>query len=492
MSVRRRTPLFPLIMPVAWLLVIFHATAAQAFTLWRPLLVLLLVVGLAYGLLRLALGDWLRAATPAGLIATFITGFWFGVLVLAVISAWWLVLTVRRRFDPRRQLPAIRFKTITGGLDTFSAIFLGVMLFNIITGGDLQLLGPNSSSLGQPPVNPPNMYVVLLDGYPSPETLTSEFNFDDSGFVGELKSLGFQVASSARSNYMKTWLTLASMFWMRYLDDIPDLEGAPETVAGQLRALSNAINTSPALEILHSHGYRIVAGTSAFTEAGLRAADVVEDSGHLNAFEDQVIRLSALGVFAPDLARALGGAETRADLRTELARLGDWAAAAHDKPTFYFDHVLSPHPPFVWKADGQPQELPPCYPATCGLYEGNYQAMGITKEQYAADLDAHVTYLNSLVVDEARRITAGDPSAVIVFFSDHGTRYDPDNHPEDFRALLAVRAPGHPEMLDDMRGPVNYLSALFNTYLGTDFPTTASRSYLSGDRPFTLIEVHYP
>ena len=55
----------------------------------------------------------------------------------------------------------------------------------------------------------PNVYILMLDGYPRADTLATTFGFDNGPFLAELESRDFDVAEGSRSNYRKTWVTLS-------------------------------------------------------------------------------------------------------------------------------------------------------------------------------------------------------------------------------------------------------------------------------------------
>ena len=69
----------------------------------------------------------------------------------------------------------------------------------------------------------PNIYAIMLDGYPRDDTLLEPFGFDNSEFLDQLRQLDFNVSSRARANYNKTWPALAAMFNGKYADEmLPD------------------------------------------------------------------------------------------------------------------------------------------------------------------------------------------------------------------------------------------------------------------------------
>ena len=105
----------------------------------------------------------------------------------------------------------------------------------------------------------PNVYVVLLDGYPRADTLHDTFGRGNEEFIADLQSRGFDISDQARANYNKTWLTLASMFNGTYIDRMLVDGRVPEDAPSQVRWLSGMIRASdgvgfvPGPRVHHPH-----------------------------------------------------------------------------------------------------------------------------------------------------------------------------------------------------------------------------------------------
>ena len=66
---------------------------------------------------------------------------------------------------------------------------------------------------------------------------------------------------------------------------------------------------------------------------------------------------------------------------------------------------------------------------------------------------------------------------VIVIFSDHGTRFWPEDKAEMFHSLFLAATPGHPGLFPDDNTPVNVLTRLLNAYTGASYPLAGEESY---------------
>jgi len=62
----------------------------------------------------------------------------------------------------------------------------------------------------------PNIYWIVLDGYPRQDVLREEFGFDNSDFIGSLTSPGFLVLDQSRSNFPATVNSISSTLNMDY------------------------------------------------------------------------------------------------------------------------------------------------------------------------------------------------------------------------------------------------------------------------------------
>lgn len=72
--------------------------------------------------------------------------------------------------------------------------------------------------ISKPPNISPNVYILIIDGYTSNESLKKYWNFDNIEFSSYLKLKGFNVFDNSKSNYMYTIETMASMFNFGYIE----------------------------------------------------------------------------------------------------------------------------------------------------------------------------------------------------------------------------------------------------------------------------------
>jgi hypothetical protein len=343
----------------------------------------------------------------------------------------------------------------------------------------------------------PDIYHVILDGYSRADVLRELYYLDNSEFVAALEQRGFYVAAEARANYNQTYLSLASMLSLEYLPEVSTLPGAGfRSEIGDTMVRHNLV-----VEKLRARGYRFVNIASADDITGNNGNADVELAGSsgidVGEFELQLVLKTPLRQFAGS-SFALFRATARQRTLSQLRSLEDAAAAARPAPAYVFAHVLCPHPPFVFAADGSDSgiDAPPT------LDEGAGTAGG--PEGYRAGYREQVKFLNTRVLAAVDAILAqhgeGD-RPVIIISSDHGggLEYElrrPDASPEWARwgrtgILQAVLAPDEVKRkLYPGMTPVNTYRILFDGLFDEKLGLLPDRSYWAEwDGPYRAHEV---
>jgi hypothetical protein len=330
----------------------------------------------------------------------------------------------------------------------------------------------------------PDIYVILLDGYPRADVLARKFGIDNSAFLDELKSLGLDVGTENHSNYVFTQLALASLFQMRYLDGVAGVAPLIGQPAAHANALRNAMVDSPTFAALRAAGYETITIQPGYEHASLRgAADRVLEHGETNDFERDVLKrtwlLDPLGWLIPTLIT--GPARDR--VVHAFDDVSELAGAAHTQPTFTWVHLPAPHMPLIMDAAGVALPLDP-------RKDTDYaNRFGMTNEEFAAAYAAELQYLNTRVLGAVRAVQAPSPhDRIIVILSDHGYTYDVEDTQARFGNLFAAFTPHDPGLLADTDTLVNLMPTLLNRYLGTDFPISADRYFLSPNQ-YDLLEL---
>jgi hypothetical protein len=307
--------------------------------------------------------------------------------------------------------------------------------------------------------NLPDVYLIVLDAHGRQDVLKNNFGYDNSAFVEGLQNLGFYVAQCSQSNYASTNLSLSSVFSMNYipvgLDSTARLPPFKETT---LR------NT------LYSLGYTIIT----FENRASGHFDLQEDirlsrnqlilgqlnlTGGLNEFEEEMLQTTILKLFwdtslipgfNEDAVIRLENYEHYQQTKFILSRLKD--VPKMRSPKFVFVHILVPHGPYIFTADGKFKSVED---RSKNGYRDNSEF-----------IDENILPTLRSVIAESER------PPIIVLMGDHGpppgkyaTRED---RMENLDAYFVNR-----ETMADLYGsitPVNSFRVIFNHYFGGSYP----------------------
>ncbi len=500
---RRGVALYPVGLAVTLVAVLVNVGGVSPFAAVRSLIVAVIAALLLSLLGRAVFRDRERGGFAAALWVLALLGGDDPRLTLLVVAATALLLAERYLVPMSRQ--TIRWSRISLIFSRLVVVFaLAVAIQSIQTGS----LGRAIRSLThETPLRPavasdaadpgdPDIYMLLLDGHARADVVSEVFGVDGSVFTRALEGDGFSVAPRSRSNYTQTGETLTSMFSQEQLKDVPrmaDLLAVTEDEPpGSI--VRDVINDNVTWTFLRDRGYEINSVSSGFEQVALREADRFVDTGQLNEFELVMLKRSIVGRLLEGLAPDAVSAQQRERIQANfdaLATAPSWIGAG---PQFVFAHVPSPHPPWVFNADGSPRTVP------LGEWLAETPAStGTTLEElklgYAAQVaDSDRRLLAALPRLDAAIAARGRP-AVVVIFSDHGSWIGADGGDIRlrFKNLLAIRSTDGTVQLEPNLTLVNLLPSLFQQLFGTEWVRRADTEYRFGERSaFELIEVDDP
>lgn len=471
--------LTPSAFAAAYVLISFANTPTPAGGLVRPLLIAVLIplaltAGLAVLTRRLPLAVMIGTV---GVLA--LSAVWLALAVIGIAVTWGLVIGLGRKLRGA-PLPPVRLERVAHLTGVFGALFALVSGAFAIPAAAASIGLGFDSPPGSAAAGDPDIIVLLLDGYPRSDVLAEAFDFDNSTFEADLDRLGFEVSETSRSNYTATWATLASLFHGEYLDAIPELAPFPTDATEQYTALMRAIADGEQLAALRQRGYEVATIPPPFGAAALLSADRTLDAGQMTSFELSLLQhsplLSGIQVIAPDFVLD----QQRDRIASDLHSLGEVATEQREHPVFLWAHLLSPHAPILYNADGSAAPLPTCFPDACSLW-------AFARESEWERLPGQVESLNRLVIDALDDVVRADPDAIVVVMSDHGHRA-PDRPESDlFASFLAVRIPGHDGRLRTDIAPVDLLAAISAAAFDTTYEPHPYRAWISdAEAPLTM------
>ena len=465
-----------------------------------PLLGALAVALVVWGACRLLQRDRDRAALLAsGILLPF---FSYGALYHAAsdfrgiphwpfifFAIWLLLVGVLVIVLARVRYPAA---LVSSGMNAAAVLFLVMVVVNIgrtelarLRDHAAQADRGSAAAAAIPPDKLPNIYYIILDSYGRRDQLAAHFQFDNRPFIQDLTRRGFYVAERSNANYCQTITSIPSSLNMRYLDDVAQMAGRNTS---DRQALSKLLEHCEVRRVLKAHGYRIVAFPSGYAPIKV-ASDVSKErlSGYAD-FYFSVVNSTPLALLSLRDGSVLDYyAYHRKTILWQFAHLPK--AADGPGPAFVFCHILAPHLPYVFDAQGNPVKGDPI--AAAERRASQWSRGEETSEDVSRYCD-ELVYLNTLVlktVDEIRA-NAKRPT-VIILQADHGPGVLPNNYREfdklepdlRFGILNAYYFPDRPPReITPTISPVNTFRVVFNRYLGTKYPLLKDEHYFS---PYT-------
>ncbi len=415
-------------------------------------------------------------------------------LVLLIIIIWWILKKLRQPGDLTVFMNFASFSLLT------FVIIQGIFLQGLNT-DSLNSLGIKSyaNHLHPPPAEQrPDIYYIILDGYPSSRILREDYGINNQDFLEELTKRGFYVAECSRSNYPNTAYSLASSLNINYIPPIGEqfLSGGHTW-----RAFGPYVHKNSVSATLKDLGYRTITMDTYYRWLNVTESDVHVSSrnnkdilisninnvltGQLNEYEDLLLDTTPLirrGMVLDWLNRIIGVVPQENIDDTEwdnnaTNNLGEQRILYEIYQNnftqlplipnlpgnkFIYAHLLSTHQPFLFSKDGSfsnDQSI-----------EGYRNSIEFTNDSILASID--------------RIIKESDPKPIIILQGDHSLTGTKDA----FGILNAYYLPGDAKkMLYPEISPVNTFRVIFNSYFGSKFPLLEDRSYWIHDFQEKLI-----
>ncbi len=336
----------------------------------------------------------------------------------------------------------------------------------------------------------PDIYYIILDGFPRDDVFKQYFGGDSAGLLHSLEKKGFYVARRSTASYCQTPLCLASALNGDFLDDM-----TAGFSTNQLD-LAPLIGDNLVIRSLAPLGYKTVAFATGFDPTEHPEWDYYyTSSDSMSAFHRMLIDVTPLHLILPDPRARDPYTRARDRIRYTLDRLPD--VAANPAPTFTLAHILCPHPPFLFDADGGPtRPVGELYRLQDDAESG---ALSFELIEHRARFRDQAHFIAREIERAIDQILAKSPEPPIILLqSDHGSglRLDrfslerTDLH-ERMSILNAYHFPGRRyEQLDDRITPVNSFRVVFNTFFGTQLTRLPDRSFFSvWDAPYRFVDV---
>jgi len=317
----------------------------------------------------------------------------------------------------------------------------------------------------------PDIYYIILDGYARGDVLQEIYDYDNSRFIDSLQTMGFYVASKARSNYIHTYLSLPSTLNMRYLDDLPEKYG--ENPASGIAA-RKLVEENEVARKLKGYGYTTINFASSWegTDENYQADINYKKDGYFKilgknlSLDESEITFLQTTLFSP-LIKEVWGDVLRERTLSTLQKLP--TIPFEEGKKFVTAHIMAPHPPYVFNADGSPVLTAELEMADKGVEQ---------RPKYLAQLEFISNQMLSVL---EKMIKNSKDAPIIVLQSDHGPASifgNPESWSEDYSKeglkerssiLYAVYFPNkdYQDFYQTIT-PVNTFRIVFDKYFGED------------------------
>jgi hypothetical protein len=255
----------------------------------------------------------------------------------------------------------------------------------------------------------PNIYWIVLDGYPRRDVLRDSFGFDNTRFLNSLTSLGFTVLEQSFSNFPASINSVSSTLNMDYTIRSEGEAVRPFTLPDMYPIVKGKSRTVSSLKALGYNYVHFENGYDYLTKCGEDEQRCVRGNESLDEQDIAILSNTPIIHLITEFATTntqstfhIGGIS---DLSAKLDVIQETPA-----PFFLYAHVLAPHPPIRFRADCSMR------PAEPDLVTWSAKAR--------PDFIEQLKCVNTQAEDLLRRIDQSDPNAIVILQSDHGTAFN--------------------------------------------------------------------
>jgi len=323
----------------------------------------------------------------------------------------------------------------------------------------------------------PDIYYILLDAYGRADMLQSQYGIDNQEWIDFLEGKGFYVAEEASSNYLRTTLSLYSSLNMQYVEAFIE----QETTSKDFTGLEEAISHSAVRHTLEALGYEIFVipngiNTTSWDNTNNATSPWLKwiDTNFFVSYVNTTLAVVLAQNYLYDLHRT----------RINNSFVGLETIPQDGTPKFVFAHIIAPHPPFVFNAQGEPIEAIIPYKMTDAI------GLSMTSEEYIRGYEAQLRYVNTRMERTITTILERSVKPPIILIQgDHGpgAHFDWESLEnnqclkERSSILSAYYLPDAEAELYPQITPVNSFRLIFNTVFGLDYGLLPDQVYFAPD-----------
>jgi hypothetical protein len=328
----------------------------------------------------------------------------------------------------------------------------------------------------------PDVFYIILDQMAGRDGLKEYLQYDDDWFYSELEKRGFYLAKKSLSNYPITRLSLASSLNLSYLDKYQSAAGSDKKNWTMMNKLAR---DNKAARFFKKQGYDYVLVDSGFAASNNSSiADKIQSGTFTDFFSERILRSTIVLLFPGAEEGIMSFARNRILNQFEYLQKME----KNNRPKFVFTHILSPHEPYLFDANGEPV-----------YFSGGRCDHQWTPETRNAYL-AQVEFIQKKTLATIDIMIAKNPDVVFVLQGDHGTHcsdYVSEHTPSDsllnerYSILNAYKVPSiiQARLANDIE-PVNSFVVILNGLFDYGIELSPDKQiYSSYDEPYLFKDV---
>lgn len=341
----------------------------------------------------------------------------------------------------------------------------------------------------------PNVYYIILDGYPRNDVLKKYLNFDNSEFINLLEQRGFNIAKNSHANYSFSSQSIPSTMNMNYINFLADIMGEDSIDYNPL--LGKDFGLYPNNQVMKNFKmmeYKIIKIGSTETylnELPLADLSPCYHTVHLmdNRLFDAVGKTSMIGY----LIERWSEDQQRQIILCSFEQIPK-VSNDFEEPIFVWSHIMLPHFPLIFGPNGE--SITPGQP----ILNMNHPEYTDSSWDIKTQFVQQIQFTNKKSIELIDKILENERKSIIIIQSDHGSAFginlqDPTNDDifQRLSNLNAIYFPDkeHLEALTNDRTNVNTFRIVFNSYFGSDYEILEDKTYwgLSIKKPFWVKDV---
>ncbi|MBN1223368.1 MAG: hypothetical protein JXB23_08965 [Candidatus Aminicenantes bacterium] len=329
-----------------------------------------------------------------------------------------------------------------------------------------------SHNLEAPEPGFPDIYYLIFDRYANSKILEEYYDFDNREFLDAMKAQGFYIAGNSRCNYPRSYLSISSSLNMQYHNHLVK-EGPIRK-----RAIYSLLKDHKVFRLLKSLGYKYYQFGSWWeaTKYNENADFIYRGAESIDLNQDFIMQLMKTTLLGPFTAKTAMADIIRASVWATFAKLAEMPD--EEGPKFVFLHILLPHSPFLFEADGS-------------VLEPLVRKRRTIKKNYVNQLkftNSRILELVAVLLEKSKK------PPIIIIQSDEG----PTKKEFSFGGMTNIKQPERAEIMTRIRcrilnmyylpgvdrkdlyasiSPVNSFRLIFNLYFGADFPLLEDNTY---------------